>query len=40
MRRICLLACCLIEPVLHALGLPHPEGASVHAANLLAVLDD
>lgn len=30
---ICLGAC---EPVLHAVGIPHPEGLSAQAANILS----
>jgi hypothetical protein len=34
-RYAVLCALCLVEPCLHALGIPHPEGLSAQAANLL-----
>ena len=34
-RMLALLAVALIEPVFHLLNIPHPEGLSAQAANLL-----
>lgn len=35
---ICLLA--LMEPCFHALGIPHPEGLSTQAINVLLTQSD
>lgn len=38
--RLCALcALALVEPCLHLLGIPHPEGLSAQAINLLATHD-
>lgn len=38
MCAICLLA--LVEPCMHALGLPHPEGLSAQVINYLFTQED
>ena len=36
--RICALGClCVAEPVLHTLGIAHPEGMSAYAMNLVSL---
>lgn len=35
LRTCVLCALALMEPCFHALGIPHPEGLSAHAANLM-----
>lgn len=38
--RLCALcALALVEPCFHALGIPHPEGLSTQAINLLLTHD-
>lgn len=36
LRLIAVCAVCVAEPVLHAAGVPHPEGLSSMALNFLA----
>lgn len=38
--RLCAVGClCLVEPVFHSLGIPHPEGLAAQAANYLVTLE-
>jgi hypothetical protein len=37
-RRVCILCAVLAEPVMHAAGLPHPEGLGTAAANYFATM--
>ncbi len=36
MRLLAVWALCAVEPILHAAGVPHPEGISSLALNYLA----